>query len=479
MAIHAPKDEGIGLTVNGRAVTIDEAHAASSLLDWLRLRAHLTGTKEGCGEGDCGACTVILEQPDAGGCIRRAVNSCLLLVGQLQGATILTVEGLCQADGSQHPAQVALAAAGGTQCGFCTPGFVMSAVAYASEADKPDLHDIHDALAGNLCRCTGYRPIVEAVASITPLKAELRGATPIAARHLDAEPLRTTKDFRSPVSLQDLLVLKAKDPEAVLITGGTDLNVPDLYGRQRAASYISTRHVTELRAISTTRDGLIIGAAVPYTDMSRALFEMFPYVKDYITRLGSTQIRNVGTIGGNLGTASPIGDMPPLLLAVNATVEVASVRGRRTIPIDEFFKGYRKTDLERDEVIVAVSIPRPTSDTQVFCEKVSKRRDQDISTVCAGFSIRVEGGVIGAVRLAFGGMANVPKRALNAERVLTNRSCEPAVFEEAAQALSRDVAPMTDVRATREYRLHVAQNLLRRLGIRLLQPSTLMDVHAL
>ena len=475
------------LVVNGRPVPLGDAAPDMSLLAWLRGPAGLPGTKEGCGEGDCGACTVLLETPGADGTItRRAVNACLLSLGQVDGQGVRTVEGLAGSDGL-HPVQDAFARGGGTQCGFCTPGFVVSAYAYSRDAGAPVVADIHDALAGNLCRCTGYRPIVEACMALTPLRDDPLTVDAPADHAVLTASLRATSVkfaaeagvFSVPRSMSELLALRAENPAALLMAGGTDINVAGLYGRSGRRTTISVRQVPELQTIAEDADALTIGAAVTYTDAMPALVRLVPGLKAYLARLGSVQVRNVGTLGGNLGTASPIGDMLPVFLALDAEISVASVRGTRHIPADDFFQGYRVTALAGDEVIVAIRMPRPRAGVEIICDKLSKRRDQDISTLSGCFALERTARGLGDVRLAFGGMAGVPKRARAAEAALAGGSFAAAAFDAAAAALACDLSPLDDLRATGDYRLRAAQGLMRRLHLRLADPAVPLDIHAL
>ena len=456
----------IRFTLNGAPVEVAGISPMTTLLDWLREHRGLKGTKEGCAEGDCGACTVVLERASGR---HEAINACIAMLGQMDGQMIRTVEGLLGEDGSPHPVQQALAESDATQCGFCTPGFVMSAYAFASGGEAAETETIHDALAGNLCRCTGYRPIVDAMKKVAGLATEM--ATP--------PPVRTASPvfgdaFFAPRSLEDLVALRARHPDAVLLAGGTDLGLLAGHARQPPEAVIHVAHVAELNVIEVDEKQLTFGAAVTYARAMPALVEAFPALRTYLARLGSRQIRTLGTIGGNLGNASPIGDMPPVLLALEARVKLASRRGTRELPLEEFFFGYRKTALAPDEVIQSFSLPRLWPGENFHCDKVSKRRDQDISTVAGAYRIRIRNDRIEDVRLAFGGMAAMPRRASNAEAALLKDG-----FEAARAALARDFQPIDDWRGSASYRLQVATNLLRRLELRLAEPQRPVEVEAL
>ncbi len=457
----------IAFALNGQAQTLPaETSPTLSLLDWLRASGR-TGTKEGCAAGDCGACTVVLEQPDGA---RVPVNACLTLLGQVHGRAVRTVEGLSR-DGAAHPIQVAMAESDGTQCGFCTPGIVMSAWAHAREGG-----DVHEALAGNLCRCTGYRPIVEVFCQLTDDGLAAPEAAPPGSARFEAPG----QVFRLPATLPELFALRAAHPEARLLAGGTDLNLRVSDHRERPAEVICLLNVPELQKASVTAEGITLGAAVSYRrllDLCRAEAGFGPLAA-LLARLGSRQIRGLGTLGGNLGTASPIGDALPPLVALGAEIRVASHRGMRAMPVAEFLTGYRKNALAPDEVILSVFLPRPPAGAHFACEKVSKRHDQDISTVGAALLVREEAGAVAEARLAFGGVGATVIRAAGAEAALLGRPFTEAAVIEAAAALGKDIAPLSDWRGTSGYRLAVAQGLLRRLHLRATRPDLPHEVTA-
>jgi xanthine dehydrogenase small subunit len=460
----------ICFVLNDQPVEIDALSPMTTLLDWLRDHRGLKGTKEGCAEGDCGACTVVLERADGR---REAMNACIALLGQIDGQAVRTVEGLRRPDGAPHPVQTAMAEADATQCGFCTPGFVMSAYAFAAGGEKPDPATIHDVLAGNLCRCTGYRPIVEAMTRIAGLAVE-----PVVAA-----PVRTGSaafgSFHAPRSLGELLALRAKHPEALVLAGATDLGLLASRSRQPPAAVIHVAHVPELTAIRDDAKEITIGAAATYAEAMPLLIARYPALKAYLSRLGSRQIRSMGTIGGNIGTASPIGDMPPVLLALETRLTLVSQRGTRDLKLEDFFLGYRKTALANDEVIQSLTLPKLWPGELFFCDKLSKRRDQDISAVAAGYRLRLENGKIEDVRIGFGGMAATPQRARHVERALTGQPASAATFENAAAAVAQDFQPIDDWRGSATYRLAAAGNLLRRLYWRIAEPQRAVEVEAL
>lgn len=436
----------IRLLLNGHLVETD-APPSMTVLDWLREERHLTGTKEGCAEGDCGACTVVLGHPVDDAMALRPVNACIALMGQVDGMALTTVEGLAAGD-DLHPVQQALIDTDGTQCGFCTPGIAMSMYALHHGGETPDEAEIHDLLAGNLCRCTGYRPIIESCRSIVG-GAPLPAVRPPAAR----DTLRTAgRTFFAPTSLADLVALRRDHPDAVLLAGGTDLGLRASKGREALPVLISTARVAELRRIEETGDAITIGAAATYAAVLPVAERLLPALAAVLRRLGSRQIRSQGTFGGNLGTASPIGDTLPFLLALDAEIVLAGPAGERTVAAADYFTGYRQTVLRADEVIVAIRLPLPAGDQRLHAYKLSKRFDQDISTLIAVFRTGAE------PRAAFGGMAAVPKRARALEQAMAGGR-----WQEAEAALAADVAPMTDQRGTADYRLRAAVNLVRRL----------------
>lgn len=417
-------------------------------LDWLRDEMLLTGTKEGCAEGDCGACTIVVGEAANGQLKLRAVNACITLLGQLDGASVTTVEGL--ADGAAlHPVQQSLIETDSTQCGFCTPGIAMSMYAFHHGGEVGEDDAIHELLAGNLCRCTGYRPIVEACRRIA-------GGAPLAAGVLPAMQDRLEANGRvlfAPRSLAELVALRTAHSDAVLLAGGTDLGLRASKGRDPLPVVISVGRVAELRRVETTNDAVEVGAAVTYEEMLPVLAEYFPAFAAMLRRLGSRQIRNMGTLGGNIGTASPIGDTLPVLLALDAGILLHGPDGRRVVAANDYFTDYRKTVLRPDEIIEAVRLPRLSASRQLAVYKLSKRFDQDISTVIAAFRTGD-----GPPRAAYGGMAAVPKRAIELERAIAEDR-----WDQIDAAVAADFSPLTDQRGSSAYRLQAAANLARRL----------------
>ena len=451
----------IRILLNGEPCEIRRVPPAATVLDWLRTERALTGTKEGCAEGDCGACTVVLGIPDGAGMRYEAVNSCLMAVPQLAGKALITIEGLAE-NGGLHPLQEAMVEADASQCGFCTPGIVMALYAFQQGGEEPEDETIHDALAGNLCRCTGYRPIVDAARNAPSAPRDKPSATvPEAAPDYRAG----RQVFFAPRTLDELIALRAAHPAAPLLAGGTDLGL--LFSKERRAfpAIVSVAGVEELRRLETREDEIEIGAAVTYTRALPVLDADYPGMGELIRRIGSRQIRNLGTIGGNIGNASPIGDTLPWLIALDATLVLRGPDGAREMPVESFFLGYRETDLGPGEIIASVRVPR-LSARQVFrIYKVSKRYDQDISAVIGAYCLTLADGRVSDARIAYGGMAATPKRARAAERALIGEAWGEAAVEAAGRAIAEDFEPIDDFRASARYRLTVAANLLRRLHL--------------
>jgi len=445
-----------------------ETPPAMTLLDWLRA-AGLTGTKEGCAEGDCGACTVVIEAPDGA---RAPVNACLMTLGQAHGLALRSVEGLSAPDGTPHPVQAAMLAAEATQCGFCTPGIVMSLYAHARMGG-----DAHEALAGNLCRCTGYRPILDAMAAL-PVAEDAAPSCPATDVTGFGPPEHR---FFLPRSLDETLALRRAHPGAWILAGGTDLGLRFSEHRENPGAIICLRDVAELRGITAGPEGLSVGAAEPYA----ALLDHMAHDADFaafaglLRRLGSRQIRALGTLGGNLGTASPIGDALPPLLALGARVSLAGPDGARDVAVEDFLLGYRRNALGVDEVIARVFMPRPKPGAIFAAEKLSRRHDQDISAIGLAVLLERDGAVITRARIAHGGCGPMAARAPEAEAVLEGAAFTEAQARAAGDALARAITPMDDLRGTAEYRRVAARNVLLRLYWREVRPDAAAEIMAL
>jgi xanthine dehydrogenase small subunit len=442
-----------------------------TVLEVLRGNLHRTGTKEGCAEGDCGACTVLVGDLVDGAVTWRAVNSCIQFAPMLHGKALMTVESLGAAD-ALHPVQQAMVDHHGSQCGFCTPGIVMSLYGRAVGASGTQA-GINEVLAGNLCRCTGYGPII-AAAETTPAEAAPDVAADLQAI-APAEMLRLTFDdalagmtrhWLTPRTLAQLDEALAAHPDPTFVAGATDVGLWVTKQRRALETVISLSEVAELKTVETQADGsLRIGAAVTYTQALGALSALYPDLGDMMRRLGSVQVRNAGAIGANIANGSPIGDMPPALIAAGATLVLRRGSTRREMPLEDFFIAYGKQDRAADEIVEAVIVPAPKVSSLFKVFKLTKRFDQDISAVCAAFAFDIEDGVVTSARIAFGGMAATPKRAASAETALVGKPWNDAAVEAAAAALAEDFTPLTDMRASAAYRLLAAQNLLRKAFI--------------
>lgn len=442
--------------LNGRDVALAGTDPTESLLRWLKRR-RLHGTKEGCADGDCGACTVALvERAADGGSRYRAVNSCLLSMGQLPGREVLTVEAL--ADGAAlHPAQQALVDAGGSQCGYCTPGFVMSLFVGHAHGELDD-----HTTEGNLCRCTGYRPIRTATAALAarprtsdPLHAAL--AAPRAALASVA-----LGDFHNPVTVEEALALKARHPLAMWVAGGTDLGVNLSHGQAIAPAFIALDRIEALQSLEVGADAVTIGAGVSLSRLQAELGGIFPSLDAMLRGFAARQVRNRATLGGNLGTASPIGDLLPVLLALDATVHCRGPGGSRALPIGSYFEGYRRTTRADDELITAVTLPRDPARRDA-AYKVAKRPSDDISIVAAAFALRFDAARrIAHARLAYGGVAATPVRATATEAFLLGKQLDPDVIAAAVERLQAEFSPISDHRASADFRRTLCGSLFAR-----------------
>jgi xanthine dehydrogenase small subunit len=484
------RSEGPHFLLDGQLVSIGEQPCTMTVLEYLREVAHRTGTKEGCAEGDCGACTVVLGKLSTDGkrIDYRAINSCIRFLPTIAGHELITVESLPSPEGNRHPVQQALVDEHASQCGFCTPGFVMSLFALYLQRPQATREQVLEALSGNLCRCTGYRPIIAAGCRMhgypTPShwsrsagEAEERRAALRSLKH--GQSLRMP-GFFAPRTIDELASAFAQEPGALLLAGGTDVGLWVTKELRELPTILYIGGVEELQALRTSAAGLEIGAAVSLTDAWGALIEAFPPVAEIAQRFGSPPIRNSGTLCGNLANGSPIGDATPVLMALGAELQLRRGAKVRRVPLERFYLGYQRKDLEAGEFILSVLVPPPREDEWIGAYKVSKRFDQDISAICAAFAVRVAEGQIVSARIAFGGMAAVVARAARTERALIGAPWSEASIVQASAYLAEDFTPLSDLRGSSAFRLEGARNLLRRFYFEHSHPAlATRTVHAL
>lgn len=448
----------IAFLLNGETVRLTDPEPTQTLLNWLRNDRGLNGTKEGCNEGDCGACTVMVSDADR----VTALNACILFLPQLHGKDVRTVEGIAAPDGSPHPVQQAMIDHHGSQCGFCTPGFITS-MAAAHQNGQTD-HD--DSLAGNLCRCTGYAPIIRAAkaAEAAPKSDWLASPDFIFSELLAgvAEGSQPSADaVCAPQTSDDLAAWYAANPDATLIAGATDVGLWVTKQLRTLPKIGFLNQCGDLRDISETDSEFTFGAMVTMDRLRETLATAHPSFAEMLRRFASAQIRASATIGGNIANGSPIGDTPPALIALGAMLHLRRGDDRRVIPLEEYFVEYGKQDRQPGEFVEAVSIPKQPDDLKVY--KLSKRFDQDISAVLGAFNIAISDGNVTSARIAFGGMAGTPKRATMVEASLIGNPWNEATITAACNAFPNDYAPMTDMRASAGYRMEAAQNMLWRV----------------
>ncbi|EKQ67712.1 xanthine dehydrogenase, small subunit [Leptolyngbyaceae cyanobacterium JSC-12] len=453
-------------TLNGATVHLKEVSPTTTLLEYLRNSGRV-GTKEGCGDGDCGACTVVLVGQGADRKAHyQAVNSCLIPLGAIAGREVITVEGI--ANDQLHPVQAAMVQTGGSQCGYCTPGFIMSLFAAYYEGTVNDV-----AVEGNLCRCTGYLPIRRAaklVANQQPCDRFSEKLQQIAVELPALSYQGNEQQFYRPTRLSDVLNLLQQYPAATLVAGATDLGLEMSWHRQHYPVMISLEAVEELSLLEQTPDWVEIGAAVPLSTIEDRLHGVFPSLDEMLHWFAARQVRNRATLGGNIGTASPIGDLPPVLLSLDAEVRLASLMGERVIPLATFFKGYRQTDLQPGEVIVSVRIPTAKvagAETRLSQSyKIGKRGTDDISIVAAAFTVDLDAShTIMQARLAYGGVAATPARAIAVEAWLVGKPWNIATIQQAKEQLKDAFSPLTDLRGSAEYRKLLVVNLFEKFFV--------------
>jgi xanthine dehydrogenase small subunit len=463
--------------LNDELIALDNIDPKTSVLDFLRLERGLIGTKEGCASGDCGACTVVLAEGQGERLNYQAVNACITPVATLHAKQLITVEHL-QRGQQLHKVQQAMVDYHGSQCGFCTPGFIMSMFAYdknyVSKNSAESRHDILEALGGNLCRCTGYRPIIDATSSLhttpsddqfshgqaeTLAKLSTISKADVALEFDDHGQLRK---YFAPSTLDSLADILKQHPSARLLAGGTDLCLEFTQSLRDVDVLVYLGRVAELTIITETQSSIELGAAVSYSRATAILLAHFPSLQELLDRLGSRQVRNQGTIGGNVANASPIGDMPPVLIALGAELVLRKEKQTRRIAVQDYFISYKVTSLQKGEIIESISIPKPDPESLFRAYKISKRMEDDISASCVAIQIKLDAGVVAQARIAFGGMAEIPKRAKHVEAALIGQAWTLDTISAAQTALEQDYSPISDFRASADYRLQVSKNLLQR-----------------
>ena len=443
-----------------------------TILNYVRLKLKKTGTKEGCAEGGCGACTVVLGELKNNNIIYKAINSCISFVPSLEGKELILVEDLVSKNGSLHPVQDAMIKYHGSQCGFCTPGFVMSLFAMYKNFSSYNSENIKDSISGNLCRCTGYRPIIDAAKSLNNVsrsdkfnknkKKTLNLLKKIRMENLSLK--NGNKKYFSPKSINELQKIIKKNPNPIFLSGATDLSLNVTKERKEINNIISLNSIKELKFIKERNNNIEVGAATSLIEFELFIKKYYPDFNSILKRYGSVQIRNLATMAGNIATASPIGDTLPLLLSLDAKLVLQKKSNKTVLPLKNFFISYRKTRLKKGQFIHSIIIP--IFKKNIFkAYKISKRIDDDISSVCASFNLEIINKKIKNVKIAYGGMAPIPKRATNCEKILINSIFSEEIFKKAEKKLEKDFAPIDDMRASKSYRMEIAKNLLTKCFI--------------
>jgi xanthine dehydrogenase small subunit len=466
----------------GAVREVSHAAPTQTILQHLREDLHCTGTKEGCAEGDCGACTVVIGSLNDGKLEMKAVNSCIQLTPTLDGKALFSVEDLQRPDGALHPVQQAMVECHGSQCGFCTPGFVMSLWGMYLKQDgaKPSRCQVDDALSGNLCRCTGYRPIIDAAMRMGELpkvdfdRAALADQLAPLQRSSVATYSAGGQHFHAPRTLDELVALRAAKPKATLLAGSTDVGLWVTKQMRELGDIIYLGQVDALKTIAASSGMLEIGAAVTLEDAYQALCQHYPdQLSEMWQRFASLPIRNAGTLGGNVANGSPIGDSMPWMIALGSEVVLRGPAGVRVLALEDLYLAYQKKDMQPDEFVQSVRVPLPRDGVRFRTYKLAKRFDQDISAVCAAFAFSFDGDVVREARIAFGGMAATPKRAAATEALLTGKPWSEENLVAAMAMMAQDYAPLSDMRASSTYRMKAAQNLLRRFWFETRQDAPL------
>ncbi|MBU2677152.1 MAG: xanthine dehydrogenase small subunit [Gammaproteobacteria bacterium] len=471
----------IRFVLDGEVIEVDNVDPTRTVLQFLREDLRRKGTKEGCAEGDCGACTVVVAEVNRDDLSLKAVNSCIQFLPTIDGKELITVESLSPPGSKLHPVQRAMVQQHGSQCGFCTPGFVMSLFALYKSNASPSRQDIDDALAGNLCRCTGYRPIIAAAESMyseangdshadwlrQPAGAQRKPSDRVArltslARSDGLEIEHAGRRFYAPLDIDSLARLYARNSDATILAGGTDVGLWVTKQHRDLETVIYTGRVAELNALSVSSTHIEAGAAVTFTDVMPVIVGEYPGLDELFRRFASPPIRNAATLGGNIANGSPIGDSMAALMVVGASLVLRSGSATRELPLDAFYHDYQVNDLAPGEFLVSVRIPVSDPNAIVRSQKWSKRFDQDISAVCTAYCLELDGNTVKHFRMACGGLAPVVKRAAKCEQALTGKPWNEKSIEQACIALAADFSPISDMRASADIRLRAVQNLLRR-----------------
>ena len=452
---------------NEKILELNNPDPNQTILNYIRTELKKTGTKEGCAEGGCGACTIVIGELNNNDLQYKAVNACIAFLPILNGKQLLVVEDLVSKNGELHPVQKAMVKYHGSQCGFCTPGFVMSLFSMYKNHFSFDDDIIKDSISGNLCRCTGYRPIVDAAKSLNKISridkfSKNKKKIISLLKKINSKSIFITnenKKYFSPKTIKDLKEIIKKYPNANFLAGGTDLSLKVTKERDVLHNIIYLQDIKELDFIKKNKNFIEFGAATPLIKFENFIKRYYPDFNSILKRYGSVQIRNVATIGGNIATASPIGDTLPILLSLNAKLVIETAKNKKTLSINDFFISYRKTKLKKGEFIHSIRIP--IYKNNVFkAYKISKRFDDDISSLCASFNLEINNNKIKNIFIAFGGMAETPKRAKKCEKILKNKNLSIESFLNAGDNLEKDFSPISDMRATKNYRIEVAKNLL-------------------
>jgi len=454
---------------NDQIIEIKNPDPNETLLNYIRAKLKKTGTKEGCAEGGCGACTVVLGELKNNEINYKSINSCITFLPTLQGKQLILVEDLISKDGTLHPVQEAMVNYHGSQCGFCTPGFVMALFSMFKQYSKFKDRVIKDSIAGNLCRCTGYQPIINAAKSLKnknriDIFSKNKKKTINLLKKINNKSIKiynNGKKYFAPRYVQELKKILKKNTNADFLSGGTDLSLVVTKERKNINSIIYMNSIKELNYIKNNNKYIEIGASTTLIDLESYIKKYFPDFTKILKRYGSPQIRNVGTIAGNIATASPIGDCLPLLLSLNAKVVLQDLKKTKISSLDSFFISYRKTKLKKGQFIHSIRIPLLKNNT-FKAYKISKRFDDDISSVCAAFNLTIIKNKIENVRIAYGGMAAIPKRAIFCEKILLKSLMTDEVINKAKEAIEKDFKPINDMRASGSYRTKVAKNLLEK-----------------